>query len=515
MLVFHGDYALTKPKSETGLNNMAFSGSMDTTFDSTLEQSKLTGHPKGLTILFFTEMWERFSYYGMRVLLMLYMTTSFAKGGMGFEVKKAAAIYGAYTGSVWLMSLPGGWFADNVLGVRNTVYLGGIIIALGHYCMAYPSIPTFYIGLVLIVFGTGLLKPNVSAIVGSLYSTNDTRRDAGFSIFYVGINIGAFIAPLITSYLSEKVNWHYGFGAAGVGMTLGLIQYRLGYKYLPNTSAPGTQQDSGKLLKAGIGILLFALIGSAIAYLYFFGPSYIQNNRMYIMMGAFALFVMWMFAFYLKPEEKKPVAAIVILFFFSVVFYTCFEQAGSSFNLFARDYTNRFIGGWEFPAGWFQSVNTGTVVILAPVFAYIWVKMGDKQPSTPMKFAIALLFVGLGAGVIALASSLIGVSGKVGVFWLIAVYVLHEVGEICLYPTAMSTTTKLAPERLSGLMMGTILLSISFGSFIGGELAGDYKSDSAASLISLFGKLAIGPIVAGVVLLALSPIIKRLMGKVR
>jgi POT family proton-dependent oligopeptide transporter len=485
-----------------------------TAFDSSQDTSGIGGHPRGLTTLFFTEMWERFSYYGMRALLILYMTTAVAGGGLGFDVKTAAGIYGAYTGSVYLMSIPGGWFADNVLGTRRAVFVGGVIIALGHYSMAVPTTFTFFTGLVLVVLGTGLLKPNVSAIVGDLYSPEDQRRDAGFSIFYVGINIGASTAPLVTSFLGEKIDWHLGFGAAGVGMTLGLIQYVYGRERLAHVGHPPRQTREETRRKMAIGVLFMAAVSAAVGVL-FFGPQAVVENKMWIMVGALVVFLGWLFLAFLKPEEKKPVAVIVILFLFSIIFWACYEQAGSSFNLFARDFTNRFVFGREFPAGWYQAVPASAVVILAPVFAWLWLKMGDRQPSSPVKFSLGLLFVGLGAAVLASASLFTAGGVKVGPWWLVGVYVLHTIGEICLYPVGLSTTTKLAPQRLAGLMMGVWFLSISFGNFAAGIAAGYFEGGSQEALVGLFSKLAAVPIIAALVLLALTPFIKKLMGKVR
>jgi proton-dependent oligopeptide transporter, POT family len=484
-------------------------------FDSEKDTAGIGGHPKGLTTLFFTEMWERFSYYGMRALLILYMTSAVASGGLGFDTRKAATIYGAYTGSVWLMSIPGGWIADNVLGTRRAVFVGGVIIALGHYCMAVPTIWTFYAGLILIVFGTGLLKPNASAIVGSLYKENDERRDAGFSIFYMGINLGAFIAPIITSSLSEKINWHLGFGAAGIGMTFGLIQFAAGRDRLAHVGDPPVQSSSETKRKAMVGAILMGLVGLAVIVLYF-GPDLIQRNRSWILIASLIVFLIWMFAGYLKPHEKKPVAVLVVLFFFSVMFWAAFEQAGSSFNLFARDFTDRVVAGWEFPTGWYQSVNAIFLFMLAPLFSIIWIKLGDRQPSSPIKFSIGLFFVGAAAGIIALASTFLGGAGsRVGPWWLLGVYLFQAIGELCLSPVGLSTTTKLAPARLSGLMMGVWFLSISFGNFAAGEAASYFEGGSQEALVSLFSKIAAVPIVAALVLIALTPSIKKLMGKVR
>jgi proton-dependent oligopeptide transporter, POT family len=479
-----------------------------TVLDSSKDTSGIGGHPRGLTTLYFTEMWERFSYYGMRALLTLYMTKA-----LGYDDKVAGSIYGAYTGSVWLMSLPGGWIADNVLGSRNAVLVGGIIIALGHYSMALPMTWSFFLGLILIVLGTGLLKPNVSAIVGDLYSQNDQRRDAGFSIFYMGINLGAFLAPLICSPLGEKISWHLGFAVAGVGMTLGVIQYVAGRNRLAHVGHAPVQSRGETRRKALIGALLLAIIGAVVIFIYF-GPKIVTDNRNSILIGSLILFLTWLFPAYLKPGERKPVAVIVILFVFAVIFWAVFEQAGSSFTLFAERFTNRVVFGYEFPTGWYQILNSGFLFVLAPVFAWLWIKMGDRQPSSPAKFSFGLVFVGLGAVLLVIASLLLGSADKVGPGWMVGVYFCHTVGELCLSPVGLSTTTKLAPQRMGGLMMGLWFLSISFGSFFGGEIAGSFKNDPG-ELARLFLKVAAVPFIAGLILAALTPSIKKLMGKVR
>jgi proton-dependent oligopeptide transporter, POT family len=490
------------------------SGLNSTVLDSSKDTSGIGGHPRGLTTLFFTEMWERFSYYGMRALLILYMTKAGTSGGLGFDEKTAGSIYGAYAGSIYLMSIPGGWIADNVLGTRRAVLIGGVIIALGHYSMAVPTTYTFFMGLVLIVLGTGLLKPNASTIVGELYSPEDQRRDAGFSIFYMGINIGALIAPLVCGYLGEKINWHLGFGAAGVGMTLGLIQYVLGHKHLSHVGAPPMQISTEMKRKGALGVLFMAAISVAVGVL-FFGPEIVVENKMWIMLGSLVIFLSWMFLAFLKPEEKKPVAVIVIVILFSIIFWACYEQAGSSFTLFADRFTDRQVFGFEYPAGWFQTYAPLFVITLTPISVLIWRKMGDRQPSSPVKLSLGLLFVGLGAAVITGASLFTAGGAKVGPWWLVGVYVLHTIGEICLYPVGLSTTTKLAPQRLAGLMMGLYFLSISFGNFIAGIAAGRFGSGSQEAMVGLFGKLAAAPIIAALILLALTPFIKKLMGKVR
>ena len=481
-------------------------------FDSTADRSGIGGHPRGLTTLFFTEMWERFSYYGMRALLILFMTTPIAQGGFGYDTAKASGIYGAYVGSVYLMSIPGGWIADNVFGTRRAVFIGGVIIALGHFSMAFPTQWSFFLGLILIVFGTGLLKPNVSAIVGDLYGPEDQRRDAGFSIFYMGINLGAFLAPLICGYIGERVNWHYGFGLAGIFMSLGLVQYVLTQKTIAHVGHPPNLTSQQKIRNGIVGAIFMAAIAFVVIFLYFIGPEVIRENKAYVMLGGLLLLLAWLFGWYLKPEEKKPVAAIVLLFCFAVVFWAVFEQAGSSFNLFARDFTNRQAFGTEFPASWYQSANSMFLIALAPAFAWLWIKLGSKQPSSPAKFSIALLFVGIGVIILAIASISMGAEGKAGPWWVMGVYLCHTIGELCLSPVGLSTTTKLAPARLSGLMMGVWFLSISFGNFFAGEVAGSFSKEA---LVGLFSKTAAGPIIASVILLALTPVIRRLMGKVK
>ena len=434
------------------------------------DTSGIAGHPRGLSTLFFTEMWERFSYYGMKAILVLYLTASVAQGGLAYAVAKATLIAGFYNMGVYLMSLPGGWVADRFLGARRTVLYGGILIACGHFSMAYPSIVTFYAGLGLIVLGTGLLKPNISTMVGSLYSQEDERRDAGFSIFYMGINIGAMVAPIICGYLGQRVNWHYGFGAAGVGMTFGLIQYVLGRKRLGSVGA----RPAGRNSKTDAA----------------------QPPRAPFSAG-----------------EKKRLAVIGILFLFSVIFWMAFEQASTSLNLFSDRLTRNAVFGHEFPSSWFQSVNSIFLIALAPVFSWLWIRLGKRQPSSPAKFALGLLFAGFGFFVIAYASSLTA-GGRVSPLWLTTVYLLHTIGELCLSPVGLSTVTKLAPARIVGLMMGVWFASIALGNFAAGWVAGFFQSGSDTALVSLFLKIAFVTTGAAAVLILLTPSIRRMMGRV-
>ena len=428
------------------------------------------GHPRGLATLYFTEMWERFSYYGMRALLILYMVAPIEKGGLGFPTVKAAAIYGWYTMLVYALAIPGGFLADRLLGQYRAVLIGGIIIAAGHFSMAIPSMNTFYLGLGLIVIGTGLLKPNVSTIVGSLYSEDDPRRDAGFSIFYMGINIGAFIAPLVCGYLGQKVSWHWGFGAAGIGMTLGVIQYVAGRRYLVRERV-NPEAKSGKEAR---------------------------NNS--VEKVAFT------------TDERKRLAVVGILFLFSTVFWAGFEQAGSSLNLFADKYTRLSIAGWTFPSSWFQSVQPLFVISFAPIFAWMWLRLRRREPSSPAKFAYGLLFVGLGFLLLVPAAQIAQGQGHlVSPMWLVGVYFLHTVGELCLSPVGLSVVTKLAPARVVGLMMGVWFLSLSFGNKLGGWVAGFFDR---LPLWQVFGSVFLTEFVAFILLVILIRSIRSLMGDV-
>jgi POT family proton-dependent oligopeptide transporter len=431
------------------------------------------GHPRGLSTLFFTEMWERFSFYGLRALLILYMTATAAKGGLAFTTERAASIYGWYTFGVYAAAIPGGIIADRWLGQYRSVLWGGIIIALGHFSLAYPSLTTFYLGLTLIVIGTGLLKPNISTMVGSLYDDTDERRDAGFSIFYMGINVGAFAAPLIVGTLGQRVDWHVGFGCAGIGMTLGLVQYVWGKRrLLPALERLGQSETK---------------------------PASAASAEPW-----------WQFT----AHEWKRVVAIAILFVFSSIFWAAFEQAGSSLNLFGDRLSNNEAFGYRFPSTWYQSLNSMFMVFgLAPLLAWLWIRLGPRQPSSPVKFALGLLFAGLGFALLVPASRMAQEQGLlVSPWWLVGVYFLHTIGELCLSPVGLSTVTKLAPSRIAGAMMGLWFLSIAVGNKMAGWVAGYFDR---LALPDLFGRVALVTFVATALVLALTPPIKRLMGGVR
>ncbi len=490
------------------------------------------GHPRGLATLFFTEMWERFSYYGMRAILVLFMVDAISRGGLGLDDKTATAIYGLYTMFVYLLALPGGWLADKFLGLQKAIWYGGIIIALGHFSMAIPGNNTFYLGLILIVIGTGLLKPNISSIVGGLYGEDEqARRDAGFSIFYMGINIGAFIAPLITGYLGEGINWHYGFAAAGVGMVFGLVQYKLTEKYLGNIGKEPEQIDDPvkqlkrhKSIKNGLWVLtiLFSLLViGAMAGVYTIDPVTIADaSGIIIFFLVIAYFLYVYIAEELTGDQKKKIGVIAALFIFSAIFWSGFEQAGSSLNLFAERYTDRDIFGWLMPASWLQSVNPVFIIVLAPVFGWLWVALAKKnlEPSTPVKFALGLIFLGLGFLVMMFASYYVIGGNQVLPTWLIMTYLLHTTGELCLSPVGLSAVTKLAPKKLVGQMMGVWFMSVAFGNLIAGRVAGQFDQDAIAAdptlLPELFWIIVMTTVGGGLLLLFFSKPIRKLMGNI-
>jgi POT family proton-dependent oligopeptide transporter len=428
--------------------------------------------PRGLSTLFFTEMWERFSYYGMRAFLILYMTAPAINGGLGFPIGRAASIYGTYTGSAWAAAILGGIVADRGLGQYRSVLIGGIIIAAGHFTLAFHALPFFYAGLALIVIGTGLLKPNVSAMVGSLYEEGDPRRDAGFSIFYMGINLGGFLGPIIAGYLAQKVDWHIGFACAGVGMFFGLIQYIVGKERL----RPALDKLSARRKQTAV-----QQTGEGVGF---------------------------------TSQEWKRMATVGILFLFAALFWGAYEQNGSTLNLFADRYTRLSLFGVAFPSSWFQAVPALFVILLAPVMAALWLRLGSREPSSPAKFAIGLLFAGLSFLMLIPAASIAqsGVGIRVSPWWLIGSYFVIEIGELALSPVGLSVVTKLAPLRIVGLMMGVWLLSTAAGDKIAGWSAGFFND---LPLPTLFGYVAAVMLISSAVLAVLVRPIRRLMGGVK
>ncbi|HEY5824527.1 MAG TPA: peptide MFS transporter [Cyclobacteriaceae bacterium] len=494
------------------------------------------GHPRGLATLFFTEMWERFSYYGMRALLLLFMVGAIEKGGMGLDEKTGGAIYGLYTMFVYLLALPGGWLADKFFGLRKSVFYGGCLIALGHFCLAFPFTETFFVGLLLIVMGTGMLKPTISSLVGELYSSNEqAKRDAGFSIFYIGINVGATIAPLITSFLGETINWHYGFAAAGLGMVCGLVQYKLTEKYLgtsglePSKLAdPVLQSQREKNIRLGLIIFIAALIvfvALLLTRIISVNPVAIAQISTYVLAGSVIVYFIYVLLVEdLDLSEKKKIVSVALLFMASAMFYGGYEQQGSSLTLFADRYTDRFIGTFQFPSGWFQTVPPLAVVLLTPFIAWLWVWLAKRNmsPSTPAKLSFGLLFMGLGYAAMMWASLRLISNGQIGnnasPNWLVLTYVLHTFGEICLYPVGLSAVSKLSPKRLLGQMMGVWFISLALGNLVAGLFAGEFDEQAIVAdpnlLVNLFWIVTKVMMVAGVIFLLLAKPIKKLMGDI-
>ena len=437
------------------------------------------GHPRGLATLFFTEMWERFSYYGMRAFLILYMVHA-----LNFDDKHAGSVYGTYTASAWALAIFGGIIADRWLGQYKSVLIGGIIIAIGHFTLVFHALPSFYAGLAFIAIGTGLLKPNVSGIVGSLYDTNDPRRDAGFSIFYMGINLGAALGPLVAGYLAQRVDWHVGFACAGVGMTFGLIQYILGRRHLqPAIDRLARQRRAEREEEAAPAArtAVEAPAGTARA-------------------GFTAL-------------EWKRLAAMAVFFVFAAIFWGAYEQAGSTLNLFGDRYTRTTILGFNFPSSWFVSVQAVLVILLAPVFAWLWTTLGKNEPSTPAKFAIGLFFVGLSFVLLLVPAFRLQASPgiRVSPFWLVGCYFIQELGELSISPVGLSVFTKLSPAKIVGLMLGVWFLADSVGNKVAGLAAGFISSAPMSQLFGVIGGVCLA---ASVIAFLIIKPVRGLMGGV-
>jgi len=496
---------------------------------ATLPDDEVLGHPRGLVTLFFTEMWERLSYYGMRALLVLFMTEQVMSGGMGLDDASATAIYGIYTALVYLVALPGGWMADRLIGAQRAVFSGGIIIMLGHFVLAIPSTNAFFIGLLLVVLGTGLLKPNVSAIVGELYPQGDPRRDGGFSIFYMGINVGAMLGPLICGSLAQSPNygWHYGFAAAGVGMLFGVIQFWktkrfLGSAGLVPDSCGNAEQDAavrrrGWRMVAVVMVLLAAFVVYALSGGIEFEPKAISRMSAYVIVAVTAAFFVYLFLFgKLTGPEKKRIIVFIALLMGSAMFWSGFEQAGSSLNIFADRYTQLEFGSITLFSTWFQSVNSIFIILFAPVFAYLWVWLAARNmnPSTPAKFGLALLLLALGFFMMVLASTIVANGDMAMPTWLILTYMFHTFGELALSPVGLSATTKLAPHRYVGQLMGVWFVSIALGNLIAGQIAGEFDPDNIAAFPEQYWGIVMTTAGTGIILLLLAKPLKKLMGGV-
>lgn len=486
------------------------------------------GQPVGLSTLFFTEMWERFSFYGIRPLLVLFMTAAITSGGFGFDRETASSIVGIYAACVYLTALPGGWIADRLLGLRRAIWYGGVLIALGHLSIALSikfAHSAFFIGLILIVLGTGLLKPNISAIVGDLYPEGGSRRDAGFSIFYMGINIGALVAPLVTGYLGERVGWHLGFGAAGVGMLIGLITYRLradktlgDVGVAPASTDPAEHRRIKLIVGASIGIIVLLVVLTMSGLMHINPVSMAQKMTLAIVAMALVYFIYLFVGGGLDIEDKKRVVVIILLFIFAAIFWSGFEQAPTSLNLFARDYTNRVVFGWEMPTLWLQAANSVFVIALAPVFAALWIGLGNrgKDPSSVAKFAWGLFFAGLGFVVMLIASNIVikgGGNVRVSPWWLVLSYLFQTFGELSLSPVGLSSMTKLAPFKFKGQMMGVWFMAAALGNLIAGLVGGHVDPEKLQEMPILFRQTSISLFIAAVVCgLLVFPVRKMMRG---
>ena len=486
------------------------------------------GHPRGLATLFMTEFFERFTYYGMRALLVLFLVAATTAGnpGFGMDRETAGAVYGLYTGAVYLGSLPGGWIADRLIGQRKAVFWGGLFIAAGNFILAIPgSPPVFYIGLSVIVIGVGLLKPNISAIVGALYEGQPgARRDAGFSMFYMGINLGAFIAPLVAGTIGETWNWRGGFFCAGLAMLIGVLQYKLTEKHLGTAglhaapSTPAERSNGWKMVWGGLVVVL--LIGALIAS----GVIPVTVTTLAQAFGTAMIALAFLFFGYvllfakLDGGERRRVGLIAIFFLCAAMFWAGFEQAATTLNLFAQDYTNRsllgsFFADGQHPASWYQSANPVFIIIFAPFFAWLWVALGKRNldPSSPAKFGIGLVLLGVGFIVMMLASQLVVSSGgKVAPTWLALTYMLHTFGELCLSPVGLSNVTKLSPKRYVGQMMGTWFLGAAVGNLLAGLIGGHVGSSDASAMPGQFLQMALIGGGAGLLMLVIvTPLVRK------
>jgi len=469
------------------------------------------GHPKGLMTLFVTEMWERMSYYGMRGLLVLFMTAAIAEGGLAIGTATAVAIYGLYTASVYFMGLPGGWIADRMIGSQKAIWYGGIIIMCGHIVLAIPSDKTFFIGLILVVLGTGLLKPNISAVVGQLYGAKDERRDSGYAIYYMGINIGSFIGYTVCGYLYENQGVHWAFGASAIGMALGLIYFWFTRDQLKGAGeAPASPLSASGQKKSWSAIIAFLIALTAITALMLsgtlsFDPIVASKFVAVTFLAIFVIYFLWVYLLgNLNAVEKKGMLAFLLICVASTMFWSGFEQAGSSLNLFGQDFTNRMIGGFEMPTTWLQNVNPFFIITLTPLFAVFWIWLGKRMmtPGYGLKCGVGLIIMGLGFVVMIFAAQA-AAAGKVAVFWLILTYFLHTVGELVLSPISLSAVSKLSPPRYLGQMMGLFVLTYSMGNIVAGLLAGGFDPENVAEMPALFTMIATFAIGVGAVVLLL------------
>lgn len=469
------------------------------------------GHPAGLSTLFFTEAWERFSYYGMRAILLFYMYEQVARGGLGVDQALAKSIVAVFGAALYMSSIVGGWVADRLIGSRNSVLWGGLVMTLGNILLAIPAgAPALYAAMILLVLGTGLLKPNITNMVGALYDEQDTRRDAGFSIYYMGINLGAFIAPFVVGTVGQQVNFHLGFGVAAVGMAIGLSVYVWRRKTLAaagvNPTNPVSSSERGRMLIRLVVIL--ALLVGALIGLWMTGLLTANLVVNLITALSFALpaayFVMMFRSRKTTHVERQRLVAYIPLFIAAVIFWFCQEQQGTVFAEFADKQTNLYVSGFHIPSSWVQSINPIGIIVLAPVFAGLWTRLGPRQPSTPQKFSGGLVFTGCGFLIMVVPSLLNGPGDKANVLWLVLSLTVIVVGELLLSPVGLSATTKLAPAAFVAQTVGLFLASNAAGQGLIAQVSPLYSVTTAAPYFGITGAIAVA---LGILLYVISPLI--------
>lgn len=483
-------------------------------------QKGFFGHPKGLFSLFFTEFWERFSYYGMRAILLYFMYDTVSNGGLGLDKTTATSIMSIYGSLVYMSGIIGGWVADRLLGTRRTIFWGGILIMTGHLCLALPGgITMLFVSMVFIILGTGLLKPNVSSVVGDIYAPEDNRRDAGFSIFYMGINLGSFIAPLVVGAVQDNYNYHAGFGIAAFGMAVGLVMYKLtekknlGLAGVKPTNPLKAEERSNILKKGLIALVVIAILVAAAASQGWVTIGNVVNFFTVVGLLAPIIVFIWMFTSKkTKSEERSHLLAYIPLFITGVMFWVIQEQGSTILARYAESRTDLSIGSFNIPAAWFQSLNPLFIIIFAPIFAALWLKLGDRQPSTPIKFSFSLLFAGLSFLLMIIPAVLSDGQSLVSPFWLIGSFLLVVFGELLMSPVGLSATTKLAPEAFAAQTMSLWFLTSTAAQALNAQFA---KVFDKVTEIQYFGYLGGAAVVLFFVMILISPWISRKMGTIK
>ncbi len=486
-------------------------------------QKELFGHPVGLYVLFFTEMWERFSYYGMRALLTLYLVekTNADNPGLGWLSSESIMLYGWYTMLVYVMSIPGGMIADKILGQKKAVLYGALTLVAGHGILAFDEMWAFYGGLALIVLGVGLLKPNISTMVGGLYKQGDIRRDKGFSIFYIGINLGSLLATFIVGYVGEKIGWHYGFGLAGIAMLLGLVVYMYGQKFLVTVGNKPTTEDKnddaslGKLFAdlvkspINLGVVLLIIAYGIYAGFTYNGVDSWGYTALYIFIAFVAGILMMIYKNLETQVFKDRFLVLLLSFLIVIVFWGAFEQAGGLMSIYTKQNTDRMLMGFEIPTTWFQGLNAGFIILLATFIAGFWAKrkLKGKEGSSLFKMAVGTMIMGLGFVFMIFAASEYAENGSSSMHWLVLAYLFHTVGELCSSPVALSFITKLAPVKYASLMMGVYFAATGLGNKVAGVIG---ESASEFGEYAIFSGITIFTVIFGLLVILLLKPLKRL-----